>query len=158
MSGGNFGSHKHPCIIRLKFIYLSYHRNERLRQSFAQRQFNGGTGQGGAVTVSIWGNLSMNNNVEFQMVCGECGSLAIKIENPVSASRKTIVYCGECGASRGTMGALRDLAVRPDVNVLPTRQRGPKVKPHSELVALHQELQSLRRRVQLEGSIARTEQ
>jgi hypothetical protein len=48
----------------------------------------------------------MNKNVEFEMVCGDCGSLAIKIENPVSASRKTIVYCGECGASRGTVGAL----------------------------------------------------
>ena len=52
------------------------------------------------MTVSIWGNLSMKNNVEFEMVCGDCGSLAIKIDKPVSASRKTIVYCGECGASR----------------------------------------------------------
>jgi hypothetical protein len=49
----------------------------------------------------------MSNNVEFQMVCGDCGSLAIKIENPVSASRETIVHCRDCGASRGTMGALK---------------------------------------------------
>jgi hypothetical protein len=100
----------------------------------------------------------MNNNVEFQMVCGDCGSLAINIENPVTASRKTIVYCGECGASRGTVGALRDLAVRPDAHVLPTRSRVPRVKPRSELVARHQELQSLRRKVQLVESVTRTEQ
>lgn len=100
----------------------------------------------------------MNNNVEFQMVCGDCGNLAIKIENPVTASRKTVVYCGECGVSRGTVGALRDLAVRPDAHVLPTRLRVPRVKPRSELVARHQELQSLRRKVQLAGSNQRTEQ
>ena len=105
------------------------------------------------MTVSIWGNLSMKNNVEFQMVCGDCGSLAIKIDKPVSASRKTIVYCGECGASRGTMGALRDLAVRPDAHVLPTRPRVPKVKSSSELLSMHKELQSLRRKVQLVKSV-----
>jgi hypothetical protein len=70
------------------------------------------------------GSFSMNNDLEFQMVCCDCGSLTIKIENPVSASREAIVHCGECGASRGTMGALRDLAVR--ANVLPTKQRLPK--------------------------------
>jgi hypothetical protein len=100
----------------------------------------------------------MDNNVEFQMVCGDCGSLAIKIENPVSASRKTIVYCGECGVSRGTVGALRDLAVRPDAHVLSTKPRLPKVKSSSELVSMHKELQSLRRKVQLVESVTRTEQ
>jgi hypothetical protein len=100
----------------------------------------------------------MNKNVEFEMVCGDCGSLAIKIENPVSASRKTIVYCGECGASRGTVGALRDLAVRPDAHVLPTRPRVSKVKSSSELVSMHKELQSLRRKVQPVESVTRTEQ
>ena len=54
--------------------------------------------------------FSMNINVEFQMVCDDCGSLTIKIENPEGASRETVVYCGHCGASRGTMGVLRDLA------------------------------------------------
>ena len=92
------------------------------------------------------------------MVCGDCGSLAIKIENTVSASRKTIVYCGECGASRGTVGALRDLAVRPDAQVLPTRPQVPKVKSSSELLSMHKELQSLRRKVQLVESVTRTEQ
>ena len=101
----------------------------------------------------------MDKNVEFQMVCGDCGSLAIKIENPVTASRKTIVYCGECRASRGTLGALkRDLAVRPDAHVLPTRPRVPKVKSSSELVWMHKEVQSLRRKVQLVEPVTRTEQ
>ena len=60
-------------------------------------------------------SFSMNIDLEFQMVCCDCGSLAIKIENPTSASRETIVHCGECGASRGTIGALRDLAVRANI-------------------------------------------
>jgi hypothetical protein len=111
------------------------------------------------VAISISGeSFNMDNNVEFQMVCGDCGSLAIKIENPVTASRKTIVYCGECGASRGTVGALRDLAVRPDAHVLPTRPWVPKVKSSSELISMHKELQSLRRKVQLVESVTRTEQ
>src|SRR5271169_161656 len=97
------------------------------------------------------GSFSMNNDLEFQMVCWDCGSLAIKIENPVSASRETIVHCGECGASRGTIGALRDLAVR--ANVLGTRQRSPKEDSCSELVSLHNELQTLRRRVQMAESV-----
>jgi hypothetical protein len=92
----------------------------------------------------------MNTSVDFQMVCDNCGSLTIKIENPERASREAIVYCGDCGSSRGTMGALRDLAVRPDPrDALPPKQRVPKAKSHSELVALHNELQSLRRKVQM---------
>jgi hypothetical protein len=55
----------------------------------------------------------MSVGVGFQMVCGTCGSLKIKIENPESASRDAVVYCGHCSASRGTIGALRDLATRP---------------------------------------------
>ena len=59
----------------------------------------------------------MNINVEFQMVCDDCGSLTIRIENPEGAPRETVVYCGHCGASRGTMGALRDLADRLNPHV-----------------------------------------
>ena len=54
----------------------------------------------------------MNTSIEFQLVCDDCGSLTIKIENPESASREAVIYCGRCGASRGTVGALRDLADR----------------------------------------------
>jgi len=99
----------------------------------------------------------MKNDFEFQMVCADCGSLAIKIDNPTSATRETVVYCGDCGGSRGTVGALRDLAVRPDKHALPVGQRLPKAKSRSELVSLHKELQSLRRKVELAGSAARTE-
>jgi hypothetical protein len=94
-------------------------------------------------------------NDEFQMVCCDCGSLAIKIEDPVGASRETIVHCGECGASRGTMGALRDLAVR--AHVPSNRQQLQTDNSGSELVSLHRELQSLRRRVQTKESNARAE-
>ena len=66
----------------------------------------------------------MNSRAEFQVVCGECGSLTIKIENPESASRQAIVYCGQCGASRGTMGALRDLALRTTPHRLLPRDLG----------------------------------
>jgi len=95
----------------------------------------------------------MKTGIDFQIVCGKCGSLAVKIENPERASRETIVYCGDCGASRGTMGGLRDLARLPEA-----RRRVPKAKScselvalqksHSELVALLKELQGLRRKVQ----------
>ena len=91
----------------------------------------------------------MSIDIDFQMVCGDCGSLGIRIEDPESASRGSIIYCEDCGTPRGTVGALRDLAVRPDAQVLPTRQRTPKVRSGSKLVAMHKELQSLRRKVQI---------
>lgn len=34
------------------------------------------------------GQPSTNNNVDFQMVRGDCGSLAVKIENPEHAHEK----------------------------------------------------------------------
>ena len=92
----------------------------------------------------------MNTNVGFQAVCDDCGSLAVRIENPERASREATVYCGDCGASRGTMGALRDLAVRPGaLALLPTKQRVPQEKFRSELIAQYREVQSLRRKVKM---------
>ena len=86
------------------------------------------------------------------MVCADCGSLAIKIENPEKAFRDAIVYCGQCGASRGTVGALRDLAARPrlrkDSKLLSTGGRAKKQKRPSEISENFKELQSLRREVQ----------
>ena len=71
----------------------------------------------------------MNNNIDFQIVCIDCGCLGIRIEDPLKASREAIVYCGDCGASRGTMGALRDLAVQSNAEVkLPMR---PWVSPRT---------------------------
>jgi hypothetical protein len=54
----------------------------------------------------------MNNDIAFQIVCAKCGCLSIKIEAPLKASREDVVYCGDCGSSRGTVGELRDLAVQ----------------------------------------------
>ena len=99
----------------------------------------------------------MNSEAEFQMVCANCGSLSIKIENPVDASSETVVNCGDCGSSRGSMGALRDLATQSKVQVLSTGRRTARVKSRSELVSLHRELQSLRRKVQTEESMTRAE-
>ena len=94
----------------------------------------------------------MNNDVNFQMVCDTCGCLGIKIENPEQASRETLVYCGDCGNSRGTVGALRDLSVRSEAPAIPHTGREIKMKSCSQLVALHQELQSLRRKVAMAES------
>jgi hypothetical protein len=92
----------------------------------------------------------MNTSIDFQVVCDNCGSLAIRIENPERASREAIVYCGDCEAPRGTVGALRDLAVRPDALVLlPAKQRTSKPIFRSELAEKYNELQKLRRKVQL---------
>src|SRR5579871_5326738 len=67
--------------------------------------------------IFFWnGSFCVKNEIGFRIVC-TCGCLSIRIEEPLKASREAIVYCGDCGASRGTVGALRDLAVQrhPDV-------------------------------------------
>jgi hypothetical protein len=92
----------------------------------------------------------MDQSVSFQIVCSSCCCLEIKIENPEQAPREASVYCGGCGVSRGTIGALRDLSVRPGAHaVLPTMQRAPGSNIHSELVARHNQMQSLRRKAPL---------
>jgi hypothetical protein len=84
---------------------------------------------------------------EFQMVCGKCGSLKIKIENPKGASRDEIVNCGSCGTSRGTMGALRDLAaLTADTRATFLTGRKKRKLP-SEILQHFREIQSFRRRV-----------
>jgi len=106
----------------------------------------------------------MSISAEFQMVCGKCGSLTIKIENPEGASRDAIVFCGRCGASRGTIGALRDLALRADsYPMLPRASKSPsfsgrskKPKFPSQILEQFREFQSLRRKVQRVGSLKRT--
>lgn len=89
----------------------------------------------------------MNTKLEFQMVCGSCGGLSVKIDDPERACREAIVYCSNCGASRGTMGSLRDLAERSALHVT-QEATNATVKPQSRLVALHHELQGLRRRAE----------
>jgi hypothetical protein len=114
------------------------------------------------VAISISGVFAMNTSI-FQIDCGDCGSLAIMIENPESAAREAIVYCADCGASRGTVGALRDLAVRLNGNAVPpTRPRLPsmngrsKPKCRSEISERYNEVQSLRLKVQMAESRWRT--
>jgi hypothetical protein len=94
--------------------------------------------------------VALHTSDEFQMVCVDCGSLAITIANPEETNREAIVHCGGCNSPRGTMGGLRDLAVRAEDNVLPMRRR--TAKSPSDLVARHKELQSLRRMVQIAES------
>jgi hypothetical protein len=96
--------------------------------------------------------IIMNSDVGFQLVCRDCGALGIKIESPGDASPETVVRCSNCGNSRGSIGALRELATR-----LQALSRSAKLKSGSELVSLHRELQSLRRRVQTEESTTRLE-
>jgi len=50
----------------------------------------------------------------FKTVCQECGSLSIKVADPVNAPGTTAVQCGRCGAVRGTLAELHDLARRAD--------------------------------------------
>lgn len=88
----------------------------------------------------------MSTGGDFQMVCANCGCLGIKIEDPERAPAEATVYCSVCGASRGNVGALRDLALRPDPYA--SLHGGAKPKSPSKLVTLHNNLQSLRRKGQ----------
>jgi len=46
----------------------------------------------------------------FKIVCADCGSLSIKVEDPANQPVTTLVLCSGCGAVRGTLGDLQDLA------------------------------------------------
>jgi hypothetical protein len=48
----------------------------------------------------------------FKIVCNSCGSLSIKVAKPVQAPGATPVQCGRCGAIRGTLADLQELALR----------------------------------------------
>jgi hypothetical protein len=100
----------------------------------------------------------MNQKADFQIICSKCGCLAIRIEDPVSASREATVYCGDCGASRGTVGALRDLAVRP-IGFASSATKSfdrtvddPNSSP--DISKQYEELQRLRRKVKMAESHA----
>jgi hypothetical protein len=98
----------------------------------------------------------MNSDVEFQIVCTDCGCLAIRIEDPLTASREAVVYCGDCGASRGTVGALRDLALQPNAEVMMTTKSRISNHPTADdpdlasgLSKKYDELRRLRREVEI---------
>jgi len=46
----------------------------------------------------------------FKIVCGDCGSLSIKLVDPVNSPATATVQCGRCGAIRGTLAELHSLA------------------------------------------------
>jgi hypothetical protein len=49
----------------------------------------------------------------FSIVCAECGCLSIKIVvDPATAPDTTLIHCGRCGAIRGTLADVHDLARR----------------------------------------------
>ncbi len=47
----------------------------------------------------------------FKIVCEDCGSLSIKVADPLNSPLSTQVRCGRCGAIRGTLAELQSLAV-----------------------------------------------
>jgi hypothetical protein len=47
----------------------------------------------------------------FKFVCNDCGSLSIKVADPMTTPA-TQIHCGRCGTVRGTLADLHDLARR----------------------------------------------
>jgi hypothetical protein len=105
----------------------------------------------------------MNHDVGFQIACTNCGCLSIRIEEPLKATRDAIVYCGDCGNSRGTVGALRDLSVRQHSDIVFSRPTvspvngpaAPDMKPINAISKRYAELQRLRQRVEMAERLAR---
>jgi hypothetical protein len=100
----------------------------------------------------------VSNDIAFQIVCENCGCLSIKIEEPLKAKREAVVRCGDCGFSRGTVGALRDLSVQQYLDIAisaPTAAplvRGPAAsdkRPVTEISRRYGELQRLRQQVEI---------
>jgi hypothetical protein len=112
------------------------------------------------VVISNLGSFSMNTGIDFRMVCGDCGSLAIKIENPESASREAIIYCGDlrrctrdhgCAKRLGRSTKWADCAAH-ERRLPPVKGRSKKPKVLCEISERYRELQSLRRKVQMAES------
>ena len=100
----------------------------------------------------------MNSDVAFQIVCANCACLSIKIDEPLKSSREAIVVCGECGSPRGTVGALRDLAVQrhldlaistPDLALPKDEQTGDVRQPSLKISTQYAELRRLREQVKV---------
>src|SRR5271155_4120749 len=106
----------------------------------------------------------MKDDVGFQIVCTNCGCLSIRIEEPLKATREAMVYCGDCGTSRGTLGSLRDLSVRqhsdimfsnpPDVSPL-IELKADDPQPAFEISKRYAELKHLRHQVEIAELLAR---
>jgi hypothetical protein len=52
----------------------------------------------------------LNFEMSFQLVCIECDSIGVVIEDGELAPPSAIVRCSHCSAVRGTLGELRSLA------------------------------------------------
>jgi hypothetical protein len=97
----------------------------------------------------------MSIETSFQIVCTRCGCLSIKIDEPVKSSREAIIFCGDCGLSRGTVGALRDLSVQgytPIVTPAPSpvlSEHEPDQQPATKISTQYAELQRLRQQVKI---------
>jgi hypothetical protein len=106
----------------------------------------------------------MSNDDSFQIVCTNCGCLSIKIEEPHKAMREALVYCGDCGISRGTVGALRDLSARqysdivfstpPTVPIVKGRPASER-QPVGQISKRYAELRRLRQQVEVAEWLAR---
>jgi hypothetical protein len=57
-------------------------------------------------------DLAVTARPGFKVVCDECGSLSIRVADLVHAPLTTRIQCGRCGAARGTLSELHDLARR----------------------------------------------
>jgi ribosomal protein S27E len=51
-----------------------------------------------------------NSPSAFEVVCVNCDALGIVFDCPEDAPSSTLITCRHCGAPRGTLGALRNLA------------------------------------------------
>lgn len=102
----------------------------------------------------------MSNESRFQVVCINCSCLSIKIAEPLESSREAIVYCGDCGASRGTVGALRDLAVQGYADVVfatpssAISHAEDEQQPATKISAQYAEIRLLRQQIALAESLA----
>jgi hypothetical protein len=103
----------------------------------------------------------MNDTIRFQIVCVNCGCLSIKIAEPLTSPREAIVYCGDCGNSRGTVGALRDLSVQrcssiafPELSALLSADAADEAQPSGRISRQYAELQRLRRQVKVAECLA----
>lgn len=57
-------------------------------------------------------NMATREPSRFKVVCEDCGSLSIKVEDPANSPSCTLVQCGRCHAVRGTLGELHEMARR----------------------------------------------
>jgi hypothetical protein len=71
------------------------------------------------IVAAEWGALAMNlakhltvERAGFKVVCDHCGSLSIKLMDPINLASATAIQCGRCNAVRGTLADLHDLARR----------------------------------------------